>query len=344
MKPTKTVFLLGAGLSHAVSKSMPLTKDLGKQIVKRYTGEFSARQKADLIEDSTEKFEKLLTWLALRKPWLSEADNLRERAVFLDLTNCVRVLFEEAVFNAVTDSLGEAPEWWLRLLSYWHYQHSPVITLNYDTLIEWTSSRFYTSSKENVVLATNQLYPIALTPAHAASGHSSESQSIESFQLYKLHGSINWFYSGQENFYGEPIFFTGCNDGLLGIWSEAQKQKEKIERRMLSGKVPLIIPPVLDKTFFFKHEIMQSLWFKAGNALRKADKIVCIGYSLPKSDLTMAEFIKDACAGRKIPFEIIDLRDGMIPHFKSVLGDESFDFYQNFSGNEAVANFSCQLT
>ena len=57
-----------------------------------------------------------------------------------------------------------------------------------------------------------------------------------------------------------------------------------------------------------------------------------------------AEFIKDACAGRKIPFEIIDLRDGMIPHFKSVLGDESFDFYQNFSGNEAVANFSCQLT
>ena len=253
-------------------------------------------------------------------------------------------MFEDAVFKAVTDSLGEAPKWLPRLLSYWHYQQSPVITLNYDTLIEWTASRFYTSSNENVVLATNQLYPIALTPAYAASNCSSDSKSIESFQLYKLHGSTNWFYSGQESFYGEPIYFTGCNDGLLGIWSDAQKQREKNERRMLSGKVPLIIPPVLDKTFFFRHETLQSLWFKAGNALRKADRIVCIGYSLPKSDLTMAEFIKDACAGRKISFEIVDLMDEKIPHFKDVLGNESFEFSQNFSGEEAVANFCSQLT
>ena len=84
MQSAKTVFLLGAGFSRAVSKSMPLTNSLGKQIVERYKGLLSEHQKADLNEESTEKFEKLLTWLALRKPWLSEADNLRERAIFLE--------------------------------------------------------------------------------------------------------------------------------------------------------------------------------------------------------------------------------------------------------------------
>ena len=46
-------------------------------------------------------------------------------------------------------------------------------------------------------------------------------------------------------------------------------------------------------------------WCDAGEALRHARRVVCLGYSLPESDLTMKHFLRTTCrAGTRI--DVVD--------------------------------------
>ncbi len=42
-----------------------------------------------------EDFEKAITYLAQHRPWLPEAENLRHRALYLDLSNVLRFIFRQ---------------------------------------------------------------------------------------------------------------------------------------------------------------------------------------------------------------------------------------------------------
>src|ERR1700722_15905000 len=80
-------FLLGAGFSHAVSEVMPLTNALGLEIASRLTRQ---GHNTTLLQGLYgNNFEAWLTQLAEGRPWASEADNLRERAMFLDASSQV---------------------------------------------------------------------------------------------------------------------------------------------------------------------------------------------------------------------------------------------------------------
>lgn len=93
----------------------------------------------------------------------------------------------------------------------------------------------------------------------------------ETYRLLKLHGSINWYYSAAKEKTSEQIYlFRGS--------------KEEKESKDL---VPVIIPPVLDKTGFFKHSTIKSMWSEAKNLFKEAKKVHIIGYSIPQTDLTV---------------------------------------------------------
>jgi len=93
----------------------------------------------------------------------------------------------------------------------------------------------------------------------------------ETYRILKLHGSINWYYSAAKEKTAEQIYlFRGS--------------KEERESKDL---VPVIIPPVLDKTGFFKHSTIKSMWNEAKNLLKNAKKVNIIGYSIPQTDLTV---------------------------------------------------------
>lgn len=95
------------------------------------------------------------------------------------------------------------------------------------------------------------------------------------FELLKLHGSINWFHSGEVNGSGQIYYLNDTDDAGVD-WSTHTKDLQ-----------PLIIPPVLDKSRFFVHNSVKLLWNQARDYLENAKIVYIIGYSIPLTDLTV---------------------------------------------------------
>jgi hypothetical protein len=147
--------------------------------------------------------------------------------------------------------------------------------------------------------------PLVMIPHRA--GPASPPPPQSTFHLIKLHGSINWFYSGGEQFPGEQVYFR-----LVDSWSPYSDMTQDVSwdgppppfdlkteiKKLLSDKVPLIIPPVAEKSRFYANQTIRSLWGKAREYLAQAEEIYCVGYSLPDTDLTMKLLLQTACAGK----------------------------------------------
>jgi len=115
------------------------------------------------------------------------------------------------------------------------------------------------------------LYSIPTAYLKSRTAGTFEEMDYETYRLLKLHGSINWYYSATKEKTFEQIYlFRGS--------------KEERESKDL---VPVIIPPVLDKTGFFEHSTIKSMWNEAKNLLKEAKKVYIIGYSIPQTDLTV---------------------------------------------------------
>lgn len=339
------VFILGAGFSKAVSEEMPITSELGKLVIDRYKYKESIDPKIleILQEDAGQGFEKALAYLAQDKPWLPEAENLRHKALYLDFSNVIRALFHEMMRSPMVWRSNQPPLWLEALITHWHDDRSTVITLNYDTLIERIAGGGPYWQKRASSIPTGHLYPIPLAPAHQrvepspipAAAAESETQT---FKLYKLHGSTNWLYSGRSDFYGEQLYYVPCKGGIDGPFDAlAGRDAEVDDWNLLSDKVPLIMPPALDKSAFFQHESLRSMWFRAGEAIRRASRVICIGYSLPISDLTMVQFLKNSAPSTPIPFLIVDLAD-KVQHFTRIIGN-GYQFAQDQIGVDCVPKY-----
>ncbi len=72
----KDVFLLGAECSKAISSSMTVTKELSREILEQC--EFKEPSPPQILGMIEKDFEKVLTFLAVGKPWLVESDKLAE--------------------------------------------------------------------------------------------------------------------------------------------------------------------------------------------------------------------------------------------------------------------------
>ncbi len=322
------VFILGAGFSKATSEEMPLTKELSTQVLAKYK---HAKAIEPLIREMlAEDFEKALTFLAQPKPWLPEAENLRHRATYLDLTNIIRIILRQKSRSPETWPNEKPPPWLESLITYWHTSKATVLTLNYDTLIEIAASGH---SHHRDRIATGSLYPIPLTPAAKRSEiaqriHEEPPSPQGTFRLLKLHGSVNWFYSGQSKFFGEQIFYVPCHGGIHSIYDTLLgDDPEESHWKQTTDKTALIIPPVLDKSVFLQHESIRSLWYQAGTALKRATRVVCMGYSLPSSDLTMAQFLKTSAPPCPAPLDIVDIVP-KVSHFQEILGAGTYNYRQ----------------
>jgi hypothetical protein len=128
------------------------------------------------------------------------------------------------------------------------------------------------------------------------------------------------------------IVFHCAFDALLGSDPESQDWEH------VGDKIALIIPPILDKQIFFQHESLRSMWFQAGQAIREAKKIVCMGYSLPTGDLTMGQFLKSSAPKEKIPFNLVDVSP-KTEHFAQVIGKTLYDFQQEKVDLDCIPHF-----
>lgn len=289
---TQRVLILGAGFSAALSDEMPTIARLADyfQRLTDYPELANLRKSpySDFMDPRRpELFELLLTYLSQEQPWKAKAHALRDRAIFENISGHLGEYLascEDRAFQSVArrEAANGAIPKWLRDLTAWLLKtRTPVITFNYDTVLErallWTPLN---GGRNDASHIDKSVYGLSLTPLVTPEGKPLSEAASSMFHLVKLHGSINWFYSGVGGFPGEDVHYYPIQKQLSPV--ECYQEATKLAK----GKVPLIIPPILDKRSFYGHHLVRSLWSDARYYLEQADEIFCVGYSMPLTDLT----------------------------------------------------------
>jgi hypothetical protein len=115
-------------------------------------------------------------------------------------------------------------------------------------------------------------------------------KSKPGLQLLKLHGSLNWRYSGPASPPGDVIYDMGF-DGNQGWSVEGINSPYEDADFLSSDREPMIVPPTAVKSTYYNNRTLRALWMQAGQALKEAEELVLMGFSLPVTDLLVASML-----------------------------------------------------
>ena len=306
------VFILGAGFSKQISEQMLLLRELSAVIASRLPRDMKA------IPFMSTDVEMAMTFLARPQPWMTQAERLRNRALFLDITDAIATEIDQR-----SASLRVCPGWLLRFVHWLHFKRAVVITLNYDTLLESAICE----------IRGGDCYPKGLIPFRFAAleGLLGNDARPDSLELLKLHGSVNWRFSGRESYSGELIQWSTIRN--LTAPSKPVEASTQID-----GSFPLIIPPVTDKAGYFAHHCIEHLWKRASLSLARAQRIYCVGYSLPETDLTIRFLLSNLARKEPADFYLVNLPSS-VDHFRDTLPRQHFRLQDRFVGAEPIQPF-----
>ncbi len=136
----KDVFIVGSGFSKDVAQ-YPTLLELGG-----LDGPVLSRIKDPLISNFISKkcpksilnnIEHLITYLHQEYPWRNEEDSCLAKAVYYSIVKSIGIVFNE--YDKELDNNTQKQEAYIaaiQLITYLHKWELPVITFNYDTLIE----------------------------------------------------------------------------------------------------------------------------------------------------------------------------------------------------------------
>ncbi|WP_328674947.1 hypothetical protein [Streptomyces sp. NBC_00343] len=311
-RSSEDVFVLGAGFSKAIHASMPLLAGLGDEVRARL-GERIPVLPSRLSSDN---FELWLSFLAEEQPWRTEAENLDARAAFLRITEVMRTILSDRLREVREQP---CPQWLLNLVRRWHRDRATVITLNYDPLVEaaYAEAGRLAEGRWKDDAAHTQIYPYPMMPIRSRHGGMLGVNDVHTLKLLKLHGSLNWVYSGRTDYYGETIY----DDAFIMAWAA---RGDEVHRA--SEKVSLIVPPTVGKSGFFQNETVRDQWRIAHTSLRRAGRVYCLGYSLPAGDLLLSNLLAASIDADAVVFPI-DIRAETQQRYSDALGrgvDASF--------------------
>ncbi|MCK8825969.1 SIR2 family protein [Fuchsiella alkaliacetigena] len=292
------LFVLGSGFSRSISLKMPTLKNLSNYLYDYYEDIFSNEFYKRFAND----FENLLTYLQQPMPWKTREEILKDRSNFVKVSKLITKYISECEEKTFEKDM---PEWAIKFIRYIHNNKFTVATLNYDTIIERLAylSELKGQDEQKVYLQDIYQLPIANVKSRTSSLWSSS--PVDTFRLLKLHGSINWYYTGGENFGGQQIFYVSVKSK-----SPFEDKTENNVNSNLLGLEPLVIPPVSEKSLFYQTNIVKVLWSEFRKALSSVEEIYFIGYSLPKTDLTIRMFFNAYANSNEKNIYIIDKATG----------------------------------
>ncbi len=239
--------------------------------------------------------EHWLSLLAERAPWLSSPEQMRNSALFIDVSQAI---YEVLTAMQVRASIETPPTWLFPLVKYWHRTQSTVITFNYDCLVELAYMDAVLPELEPGGGQASDLLVIPITPAALRTASIYGGKKPNTFKLLKLHGSLDWWYSGPQAEPSDPIYrMAWVGDfrrGIIEAWGEAGGSA------LVADKVPMLIPPAATKTPFYQNRLLAAQWVRAGEALRQAEELILMGYSAPLTDLTVTTLIATQFKGEAI--------------------------------------------
>lgn len=281
---------------------MPLTNDLGDAVAGR------AGFKGG-------NFEEWLTLQATPLPFLDGFANTARRAQAEKVTAAIAAELDRCADAATAD---EAPLWLLQLVALWHAEKAVVLTFNYDLLVERAVTSLLPCSGfaggDEVDIPKVILGPQVVYPAPPASGTSSPSGASllteESFQLIKLHGSLDWYWAQGDG----ATLSRSVDESSFGALTEPP-------RADLTGIRTLdrfLIPPVLSKDSYYDISLAHVLWRTAHDKLLEASSVTLIGYSIPPGDRITSEMLRLIPEGT--PVDIVDIDPGDVDNVDTLAG------------------------
>lgn len=283
------VFFLGAGFSVALAQSCvingkkyPSLKELTDLVLNGYSMASFPIHLNEIPLKYTNNIEQLLTYLSNDLPWQNQRTLHLDKALYFELIKNISETFTE-----LDKSCQYSFKKFENFSKFVIENKIPIITLNYDTLLE---KLLFSCMPKDYQEANSYLgfYKQAIANLNLRSydntavfGSYAEDEYGEKLPvIHKLHGSINWLWSATNP--SEPIYYTSGNEN-------------KNLRKDLSE---YIIPPVLDKSKFYNHNIIKSIWADAYTTLKNADRIFIIGFSFPATDLSVKFLFDSAFSNR----------------------------------------------
>lgn len=301
----KDVFVLGAGFSRAISPSMPLLSDLAQVLM----------EPAEFLSFGG-SVEQWLSFLAEDHPWLKPAENARQHALFLQQSSRLAAQVRAAQASAVAEGL---PTWLAQLVDLWHRGRSTVLSFNYDVLVERAWTKILGAEADE---APTAVYPIPPAPLRTRQRVTRrEWPGPDTFRLLKLHGSLNWLYSGPAGTQSETVYDVSSGAG----WAFGPEDEEDYAALLAPDKVPFIVPPTRGKTAFFDHELIRAQWQMAREAVASAERIFFLGHSLPDSGGMLRTLLRASARGKVlVP---IDTNQAVVERYRSLRSHEVVDEY-----------------
>lgn len=313
----KFVYLLGAGLSRAVSDCMPVMLQLGRHVLALL------ELPANTLQPHNGDLEAWLSYLAAPQPWLRESENLTNRALFMQVSETIFKIINDAEQDVLRET---APAWLLRLGWQMSLQHASVLTFNYDLLLERACMTLHRCT------GFTDLYASPLMERRLPGTGvflSRNPPSDDRIMLHKLHGSTNWLTSGQTDSQQASAYVVRNN----GVWSA--DSTPFIPDRRYADLQPMVIPPVANKTALYGNQALRATWMSAADALRNCTRLVIIGYSFPLTDgVTRAMVTASLPASAQVT--IVDTSTDKCRELSTLLGNERTTTY---SGSNAVTDF-----
>jgi len=225
-------------------------------------------------------------------------------------------------------------------VSWFHLFESTVITFNYDNLIEYVVMTEVLEGSDGT--ERKRVRPVDILgelPPYPPQPGRLGGPLVKTFQLLKLHGSIDWLWSP-----GDESGATLNRLDLTGEWGRPGFPDAAEIARRLPGREPFIVPPTAIKSPYYTNPITRELWNRAATALDATMVIILIGYSMPITDLVFTAMLREnvhaevTAVGRQ-QFIVVDRDPESVRKNLFKLGYEPVHIAAEFGGDSCVADF-----
>ncbi|GAA1230202.1 hypothetical protein JOF42_000364 [Microbacterium phyllosphaerae] len=272
---SRTAYVLGAGFSYAVSELMPMTDRLGAAVAEEL-GLRGSVQVPDFAQSGI-TFETWMSWLAEQQPYQSEAEHHEDLALYSLFTHALATVLDGFEQGVLADGL---PSWLHTFVDLVHWQRDDILTFNYDTLLETALEAQLRVDTKGRVHAGSVVAGFPSSKALMFNDGRGHIEERDTFALYKLHGSVDWFAVSGDRSAATLDRFATSDFANLGVREMA-----------IEGRDVFLVPPTSTKSGYFDNPKTRYIWRKARAALQDADRVVLMGYSLPLTDAAMARML-----------------------------------------------------
>lgn len=332
----KTVFVIGAGFTRAFLPQAPLLTDNYDidSLLKKFETLPHARRilELELAKNSDKKIniERLMSRLDSRMPYDFEHGANEELSLLLK-----EVKFS---FNIRLDAAKKGQFFSTELAAFSKYcvhKNITCISFNYDDVFDQTLWEY----KKIVDLGQPPYwhpdggYGFFCRPSASCIRDTAAFMDKTSMLLLKLHGSTNWRI---RRGYGRPHVIDAVVHHELWLPQHRNMESDQELIELHLEPESFIVPPVMVKSTLVEQPILKLIWSIAYRELERAEKVVFIGYSLPKTDMASSFLFSEALRNIKVSdVQIVNLafdesqKKALRETYREVLPgikNEQFDF------------------